>query len=57
MELKEIVKIKEKKLQCGCDFDTWEPERETGHTFICRIHLAAIEEFKHPTKKTEYTQI
>jgi len=31
-----------KDLQCNCDLDNWEPERETGHSWVCRIHKAAM---------------
>jgi len=26
---------------CNCDLDKWEPERDTGHSWVCRIHKAA----------------
>ncbi|KKL08424.1 hypothetical protein LCGC14_2575980 [marine sediment metagenome] len=41
MDLKEIVKELENKMQCNCDLDSWQPERETGHSWVCRIHKAA----------------
>lgn len=44
-ELKEIVKKLEDELHCDCDFDRWEPELDTGHSCVCRIHLDAKEEF------------
>lgn len=37
--------VLEKSMRCCCDFDNWEPERGdfyTGHTWVCRIHKAAI---------------
>lgn len=29
-------------MQCNCDLDNWQPEKTTGHTWVCRIHKAAI---------------
>jgi len=29
-----------KTMQCNCDLDKWEPERDTGHSRVCRIHKA-----------------
>lgn len=29
-------------MQCNCDLDNWEPEQSTGHSWVCRIHKAAI---------------
>jgi hypothetical protein len=50
-ELMDIVKEKEKTMQCCCDLDRWEPEKDTGHSWVCPVHKAAIEEFKKdPTK-------
>lgn len=40
-KLKEIVKELEKGMQCTCDLDKWEPERDTGHSWVCAIHKAA----------------
>lgn len=34
--------IKDGGMQCNCDLDNWEPERSTGHSWVCRIHKAAI---------------
>lgn len=33
----------EKTMQCNCDLDSWEPEDSTGHSWVCRIHKAAME--------------
>ena len=30
-----------KKMDCNCDLDNWEPERDTGHSWVCRIHKKA----------------
>lgn len=35
--------LKEDGMQCNCDLDNWEPEEKTGHSWVCRIHKAAIE--------------
>jgi len=37
--IKRTVDELEKKMQCNCDLDKWEPERDTGHSFVCRIHI------------------
>jgi hypothetical protein len=29
-------------LGCNCDLDNWEPEQSTGHSWVCRIHKAAL---------------
>lgn len=44
--LKEIIEGLERELGCNCDLDKWEPERNTGHSFVCRIHKQAIAEFE-----------
>lgn len=31
-----------KTMRCNCDLDKWEPDRRTGHSWVCRIHRAAI---------------
>lgn len=31
-----------KSMGCNCDLDNWEPDRRTGHSWVCRIHKAAI---------------
>lgn len=43
-DFREIAKRLEKTLRCNCDLDNWEPERTTGHSCVCRIHRAAMEE-------------
>ena len=54
--IKEIVKELEKTMQCNCDLDRWEPERKTGHSWVCRIHEAAMRRYYHPSlqKRKEY---
>lgn len=41
--LRQIAQYLQQKsgMRCNCDLDNWEPERETGHSFVCRIHKAA----------------
>lgn len=34
--------LREGGMRCNCDLDNWEPERSTGHSWVCRIHKAAI---------------
>jgi hypothetical protein len=31
-----------KTMQCNCDLDNWQPELNTGHSWVCRIHKAAM---------------
>jgi hypothetical protein len=49
-KLRAIVKRIEPTMQCNCDLDKWEPERSTQHSFVCRIHVAATEEYLRGTK-------
>ena len=39
---REIAKELSQTMQCNCDLDNWEPERSTGHSWVCRIHKAAL---------------
>ena len=41
-----IVAKLEKTMQCSCDLDRWEPTKETGHSWVCQIHKAALAEAK-----------
>lgn len=45
--LKEAVAEAEKTMRCNCDLDNWEPEIDTGHSFVCRIHRAAKKKADH----------
>jgi len=38
----EKVRVLKQSMQCNCDLDNWQPERSTGHSWVCRIHKAAI---------------
>ena len=44
--LSEIVLEVEKELSCNCDLNNWEPERSTGHSWVCRIHEEAVKRYK-----------
>lgn len=33
-------------MRCNCDLDNWEPERSTGHSWVCRIHTTAVGKFQ-----------
>ena len=35
---------------CNCDLDRWQPERDTGHSHVCRIHKATIQRIYYPVK-------
>jgi hypothetical protein len=49
---REIAKeLRANGMRCNCDLDNWEPERITGHSWVCRIHKEAIKAFK--TRKPE----
>ena len=41
-----IVDEMKKRLKCNCDFDNWQPEESTGHSWVCRIHKAAVAKFR-----------
>lgn len=34
--------LRAKGMACNCDLDNWEPEDSTGHSWVCRIHKAAM---------------
>jgi len=36
------AELKANGMRCNCDFDNWEPERSTGHSRVCRIHIQAM---------------
>lgn len=37
-----IAKELSKSMHCNCDLDNWTPEPSTGHSWVCRIHKAAM---------------
>ena len=39
--VKDIAIELQKTMQCNCDLDKWEPEKSTGHSWVCRIHKSA----------------
>jgi len=41
--LRDIAKELRGEMRCNCDLDNWEPERSTGHSWVCRIHKRAKE--------------
>lgn len=43
--LKPIVDEKAKEIRCNCDLDNWQPDTRTGHSWVCRIHKAAVAEW------------
>ena len=44
-KMRGIAKRLSKTMQCNCDLDNWEPEKNTGHSWVCRIHKATLKEF------------
>ena len=50
LQMKEIVKKIETELHCNCDLDNWQPENDTGHSCVCRIHKQAKTIFKNQNK-------
>jgi hypothetical protein len=51
MTLKQIVdQIRLEGKQCNCDLDNYEPEQDTGHSFVCRIHKIAKERYRNQIK-------
>ena len=40
-DLRKTAKELSKTMQCNCDLDAWEPELDTGHSWVCRIHRKA----------------
>ena len=49
IRMKGVVEELATCMQCNCDLARWEPEKLTGHSHVCRIHLIAIERVKRPT--------
>lgn len=41
MNWKERIEELEKTMQCQCDLDRWQPEKDTGHSWVCPIYKAA----------------
>ena len=38
MSDRELAKLLRETMQCNCDLDNWQPEPDTGHSWVCRIH-------------------
>lgn len=36
-----VADLKDEGVRCNCDLDAWEPERDTDHSWVCRIHRLA----------------
>jgi len=34
--------LREEGMRCNCDLDRWEPEPNTGHSWVCRIHKEVV---------------
>jgi len=45
--LKEIVAEVKTEMRCNCDLDNWQPERDTGHSWVCRIHKESKKRFSN----------
>ena len=46
-KLRPIVERLEKTVACNCDLDNWEPDKDAGHSWVCRIYkMAMIEAFE-----------
>ncbi len=43
--MKPIVDEVAKEHRCNCDLDNWQPEEQTGHSWVCRIHKIAMNRF------------
>lgn len=43
MTLKDYARELAQTLSCNCDLDNWEPERNTRHSEVCRIHIRAVQ--------------
>ena len=50
---KEIAKEVAKNNQCNCDLDNWQPERSTGHSWVCRIHKMAGSKYREEQKSEQ----
>lgn len=42
VETRAIASKFKETMQCNCDLDNWEPQKHTGHSWVCRIHKATI---------------
>jgi len=51
--LSDVVAKLEKEFGCNCDLDNWQPEPDTGHSWVCRIHKFAKERIRAPKADLE----
>lgn len=49
----EIVNVIEKDLQCRCDLDKWQPNNDTGHSWVCPIDQAARDQQRRDLRFNE----
>ena len=45
-----VRKYYEAKMYCNCDLDNWQPEPNTGHSWVCRIHKAITATLEYPNR-------
>ena len=45
--LREIVDEVETEMRCNCDLDNWQPQIDTGHSWVCRIDKEARKRFSN----------
>lgn len=43
---REIARRLSDTMPCNCDLDNWQPEASTGHSWVCRIHKAALKSYE-----------
>jgi len=51
MTLKEIAEELQESMHCNCDLDKWQPEPDTGHSWVCRIDEEARRLYKLQSSK------
>lgn len=49
--IRDIAVEFERTMQCNCDLDNWQPEADTGHSWVCRIHKAAKDKYRELRQK------
>ena len=54
--LVEIVSEVAKGVHCNCDLDNWQPQTDTGHTWVCRIDVISRTLYKNQNGKVEYDE-
>lgn len=43
IDLHGLAQILSLTMQCNCDLDNWQPERTTGHSWVCDIHKRCLD--------------